>query len=84
MLPGEPPLNNILATRATMGARMNEIQSLQASMSDQDTSLKTALSQIEDVDYASAISQLSKQQLILEAAQKSFVSVTSLSIFNFM
>jgi len=77
-------LNNILATRATMGARMNEIQSLQASMSDQNTSLKTALSQIEDVDYASAISQLSKQQLILEAAQKSFVSVSSLSIFNYM
>ena len=77
-------LNNILATRATMGARMNEVQSLQASMSDQDTTLKTALSQIEDVDYASAISQLSKQQLILEAAQKSFVSVSSLSIFNYM
>ena len=77
-------LNTVLATRAAMGARMNEVQSLQTSMSDQDTALKTAMSQIEDVDYASAISQLSKQQLILEAAQKSFVSVSGLSIFNYM
>ncbi len=77
-------LNSILATRAAMGARMNEVQSLQSSMSDQDTALKTAMSQIEDVDYASAISQLSKQQLILEAAQKSFASVSRLSIFNYI
>ncbi len=77
-------LNTALATRAAIGARMNEVQSLQSSMSDQDTALKTAMSRIEDVDYASAISQLSKQQLILEAAQKSFVSVSNLSIFNFM
>jgi len=77
-------LSTVLATRAAIGARMNEVQSLQASTSDQDTALKTAMSRIEDVDYASAISQLSKQQLILEAAQKSFVSVNNLSIFNYM
>jgi flagellar hook-associated protein 3 FlgL len=73
-----------LAARAMMGSRMNEIDSLQTVSSSQDISLKTALSSVEDVDYAEAISLLSRQQMALEAAQKSFVSTTQLSVFKLL
>lgn len=73
-----------LAARTLMGVRMNEVESLQTVSGAHDISMKTALSNIEDVDYADAISRLSRQQMVLEAAQKSFVSVTRLTLFNFI
>jgi flagellar hook-associated protein 3 FlgL len=67
-----------------MGSRMREIESLGSVMDDRNIAIKAALSQVEDVDYADAISRLSRQQMVLEAAQKSYVSVTHLSLFNFL
>ena len=42
------------------------------------------LSDLQDVDYAKAISDLNQQQVFLEAAQKSYVTVTGLSLFDFI
>lgn len=74
----------VLAVRTAMGSRMQEIEGLQNGMSARDTAVKAQLSQLEDVDYAAAISTLSRQQLVLEAAQKSYVGVTRLSLFNLL
>jgi len=76
--------DNILSYRTAMGSRMREIESLGSVMDDRNIAIKAALSQVEDVDYADAISRLSRQQMVLEAAQKSYVSVTHLSLFNFL
>jgi flagellar hook-associated protein 3 FlgL len=39
---------------------------------------------LQDLDVVAALSDFSKQQTIIEAAQKSFVQTTSLSLFNYM
>ena len=51
---------------------------------DTTLSLKTTLSNIEDLDYASAITQMQKQMLALEAAQSSFAKISQLSLFNYI
>ena len=42
------------------------------------------LSDLEDLDYAKAIADFTMQQVSLEAAQKSFVQITGLSLFNYI
>jgi len=76
--------DNALSARTQVGVRMKEVETLQTVSSIHDISMKTALSNIEDVDYADAASRLARQQMVLEAAQKSFVSVTHLTLFNFI
>lgn len=76
--------DQVLSVRSSMGSRMQEIESLQNVMGARDIATRAALSQIEDLDYAAAISTLSRQQLVLEAAQKSYVGVTRLSLFNLL
>jgi flagellar hook-associated protein 3 FlgL len=51
---------------------------------DTTLGLKTTLSNIEDLDYATAITQMNKQMLALEAAQSSFAKISQLSLFNYI
>jgi len=77
-------LNNVLSVRATLGLRLNEIDSLQVTGEDLGLQLKQTLSQLQDVDYNKAISDLNQQQTTLQAAQKSFTQVSSLSLFTYI
>jgi flagellar hook-associated protein 3 FlgL len=42
------------------------------------------MSQIQDVDYASAITKMNAQLLGLQAAQQSYAKVSHLSLFDYM
>jgi flagellar hook-associated protein 3 FlgL len=77
-------VDNVLNVRASIGSKLNEIDSLNLSGSDRDLQYSKSLSDLQDLDYASALSDLAKQQTIMEAAQKSFVSVTGLSLFKYI
>jgi len=77
-------LDNVLTVRAGIGSRLNELDQLDISGSDLDLQYSKSLSEIQDLDYAAALSDLSKNQTIMEAAQKSFVATTNLSLFNFI
>lgn len=77
-------LDNVLTVRAGIGSKKNELDQLDISGSDLDLQYSKSLSDIQDLDFASALSDLSKNQTIMEAAQKSFVKTTSLSLFNFI
>jgi flagellar hook-associated protein 3 FlgL len=46
--------------------------------------LKTTLSGVQDLDYASAITTMNQQMLSLEAAQSSFAKISQLNLFNFL
>ena len=76
--------NRVLNTRASVGSRMNEVTALGTANSDLDVQYAQILSNLQDTDYTKAISQLSQQQVGLQAAQKSFVQVSGLSLFNFI
>jgi flagellar hook-associated protein 3 FlgL len=75
---------NLLRVRAGIGARMNEVDSLASGSEDLNLNYRQTLSRLQDLDYAAAISQLTQEQGYLEAAQKSFLKVTDLSLFNYV
>ena len=77
-------LDNILTIRASMGSRLNELDAMKSSGADLSLQFKQALSLLQDVDYNKAITDLTQQQTGLQAAQKSFLQVMNLSIFNYM
>lgn len=77
-------LDNVLATRASVGSRLKEIDSLDEAGDAKNEQYAAAISTIQDLDYNKALSDLTKQQLILEASQKSFTKISSLSLFNLL
>jgi len=77
-------VDNILNVRASIGSKLNELDSLDNAGSSRNLEYSKSLSDLEDLDYASALSDLAKQQTIMQAAQKSFVTTTNLSLFQFI
>ena len=77
-------LNNVLTTRATLGLRLNELDALQIAGENMGLQFKQTLSKLQDTDYNKAISDLTQQNMSLQAAQKSFVKATDLSLFNYI
>ena len=77
-------VDNVLNVRAGIGSKLNELDALDTAGSDRALQYSKSLSELEDLDYASALSDLAKQQTIMEAAQKSFVETTKLSLFQFI
>ena len=73
---------SISKTRSDVGARLNVIDSTREMSSDVDLVSKQVLSSLSDVDFAEAVSRLSLQTFLLEAAQQSYTKIQSLSLFN--
>ena len=77
-------MENVLTVRASVGSRLQELDALDYAGEDRNLQYSQALSELQDLDYTKAITQLSQQQITLEAAQKSFVKTSGLSLFNFI
>jgi len=46
--------------------------------------LKSVLSNVQDLDYAEAVTRMQKQMMSLEAAQRSFAQISQLSLFDYV
>lgn len=77
-------LNNVLTVRASVGSRLQELDSLNNFGEDRGLQYSQILSELQDLDYTQALTKLSQQQFTLEAAQRSFSSISKLSLFNFI
>ncbi len=77
-------IDNILRVRTQIGSRMNEIESLGSLNENLSLQYQQTLSNLQDLDYAKAISDLTRKQVDLEAAQKSFSRISQLSLFNYL
>ena len=77
-------LEKVAMRRSLVGTRMREVETLQSVSEDLSIQYKQTLSQLQDLDYAKAVSDLIQQQTNLEAAQKTFVQTANLSIFNYI
>jgi len=77
-------LGNILTVRASVGTRLQELDALDYAGEDRDLQYSQTLSELQDLDYTKALTQLSQQQATLEAAQRTFVTVSGLSLFKFL
>ena len=70
--------------QAGTGGRLKAIDDQNEVNLDFLLTMEVSRSEVEDLDYAEAITLFNKQQIALEAAQKSFLETQSLSLFNFM
>ncbi len=77
-------LQNILNTRTFIGTRQNSIDTANTENEGAKIELQTTRSQIEDLDFAQAITQLQLQQTTLQAIQGAFAQVRGQSLFNFL
>lgn len=77
-------LENFLNTQAKIGSRLNAIDSQREVNEGASIQLQQTLSNLEDLDYAKAISDLNLDLVGLEAAQQAYVRVQNLSLFNFL
>lgn len=77
-------LDKVLTTRASVGARLREVDALDEQGTDRDIQYSKTLAELQELDYTKAITDLTKQKIILEAAQQSFVKTAGLSLFNFI
>ncbi|HHM06066.1 MAG TPA: flagellar hook-associated protein 3, partial [Gammaproteobacteria bacterium] len=80
----ESALNHLDGFRAKVGARQNAIDSHRDFNEDVKLEAQKRLSEVQDLDYAEAISRLNLQQAGLEASQQSFARIQNLSLFNFL
>lgn len=77
-------LENVYKVRSSVGASLNELDSLTESTGDMQLQYKTSLSALQDLDYTEAISEISKKQVQLEAAQLTFKQISQLSLFSIL
>ncbi len=77
-------LDHMLSARADVGARLRELDSLSAGNADRKLQYEQSHSRLIDLDYNQALSDFAKQQLALEAAQKSFLKVSGLGLFDYL
>lgn len=75
-------LDHVLVVRAGIGARLGELDALTSANDDRSLQYQQTLSNLRDLDYNKALSDFARQQLALDAAQKSFLKVSALSLFN--
>lgn len=75
-------MNKVLGVQTTIGARMNVIESTENENAEVSQINQSVQSSLKDLDYAEALSRLSLQTVVLQAAQQSFVKVSGLSLFN--
>lgn len=80
----ERALDNVLTVRASIGSRLQELDALDNLGEDRNIRYSETLSELQDLDYTEALTRLSQQQVTLEAAQRTYVSVTGLSLFNYL
>ena len=77
-------LDNILNTRASIGARLNTVENQKNANESFSVLLQENRSNLEDLDYAEAVSRFEQQLLALQASQQTFVKIQGLSLFNYL
>jgi flagellar hook-associated protein 3 FlgL len=77
-------LNNFGNVQASIGGRLNAVSAAQSTAQSKQTSLQASISSIADTDYAKAATQLSSEEVALQAAEQSYASLSKLSLFNYV
>ncbi|WP_114241645.1 flagellar hook-associated protein FlgL [Dyella sp. C9] len=76
--------NSISNVQVAVGGRLDTLQQQSTTYSDLNVTYQTALSDVQNVDAYTAISNLSLQQTALQASQQLFAQVKSMSLFNYI
>lgn len=76
--------SSVTRSQASVGIRLNELDQADTQGSDRKLQYAAINSSLKDLDYNQSLSDLARQKLTLEAAQKSFLQVSNLSLFNYL
>jgi flagellar hook-associated protein 3 FlgL len=74
----------IVLAQASSGTDMKVVEQQSAALDETKLTLASALSGVEDLDMAKAITAMQKQMLSLEAAQSSFAKISQMSLFAYL
>lgn len=77
-------ISGLSSVRAGIGARLNNLETIESINQDFKLQLQTVLSETQDLDFAEAISRFNLQLTSLQAAQQAFVKTSGLSLFNYL
>ncbi|KZX54869.1 flagellar biosynthesis protein FlgL [Halioglobus sp. HI00S01] len=77
-------LDNVLTVRASVGGRLNELDIIDSVAASRSLGYQTNLSQLVDLDYNEAVADYSLRQVGLQAAQRSFVDINGMSLFDYL
>lgn len=75
-------MGKVLEVQTEIGARMNLIETTEVDNEDVTLVNKSVQADLRELDYAEALSRLSFQTIVLEAAQQSYVKIAGLNLFN--
>lgn len=76
--------NNLTLSQAQNGSDQTVVQSQLDVLSETNLRFKSTLSEIEDLDYAEAVTRMNKEMMALEAAMGSFSKISGLSLFDYI
>jgi len=76
--------DNVLKAQSKVGITQNQLESIDILSVNKGNSNAKVLSALQDTDYNKTLSDLARQQVQLQAAQKSFQQISSLSLFNYI
>ena len=74
----------VAISQAKVGSAMNVVSNQTAVLEETRLQLKTVLSEIEDLDYTEAVTEMQKRMMALEASQASFAQISRLNLFDYI
>ncbi|HEX3357952.1 MAG TPA: flagellar hook-associated protein FlgL [Tepidisphaeraceae bacterium] len=77
-------LSRVTRVAGATGAQVQDLQSRQSRLDDENTATQTLLSNLQDTDFTSAISQFQNLQTALQASLQSASKVMNLSLMDFL
>jgi len=77
-------MEKVNSIRAGIGARLNNIETLNEANADFKLQLESTLSDTQDLDFTEAITRFNLQLTSLQAAQQAYIRTTGLTLFQYL
>ena len=77
-------LDNVLQVHTRMGSHMTEAENLKSVSADLNLQYQSRLSDLQDLDYVQALSDLIRVKTSLDAAQSSYANIANMSLLNYL
>ena len=77
-------MEHLQSRRTIVGNRLQSLDTRIEKNADERLRLETQISDIQDLDFAKAVSELNLQSVALQAAQQAYIKIQGLSLFNFL
>ena len=77
-------LEHVQTRRTSVGNRMQTLDTRVGENADTKLRIEEQVSELQDLDFAEAVSRLNLQSVALQAAQQAYVKIQGLSLFNYL